>query len=169
MEIPRFKRIKINWGKLESDIEEEGYSAWSLAEKTDVGHEVIEKVKSDGKMNPAILEYICNLLSLNVNDYCEKLEFIRIRNGKSTSGRVAINWDILLKDAELKGYNMKSLSEAIGKSKDYLYGCKYVGGITIENLNYICEILQSDNRKYLVEGNSVKRQLVDTICNIYGI
>lgn len=164
-----FRRIDIDWIKLDEVIRSKGYSYNSLAQKIGISHTVLCHSKRDGKMNPFLLEEICDLLNVKAEDYCNSLEYVRLRNGRSVSKRIRVNWDMITDDAEKMGYNMSKLSKMINKSIGYLTSCKRVGGMYEDELSKVGNALNRDYKDYIVDEQETSRDLVNKICDYYNI
>lgn len=164
-----FRRIDIDWNKLHEAITSKGYSYTSLAEKIGVSHAVLYNSKKHGKMNPFLLEEICDLLNVKAEDYCNNLDYVRLRNGRSVSKRIRVNWDMISDDAKKMGYTMTKLSRVIDKSPGYLNSCKRSGGLYEDVLQQIGIILNRDYKDYCIDELSISRDLINSICDQYDL
>lgn len=164
-----FRRIDIDWNKLHEAITSKGYSYNSLAEKIGISHSVLCYSKKDGKMNPFLLEEVCDVLNVKAEDYCNNLDYVRLRNGKSVSNRIRVNWDMISDDAKRMGINMTKLSKAINRSPGYLNSCKRSGGLYEDVLQQIGIILNRDYKDYCINESTISRDLINSICDQYDI
>lgn len=166
---PKYKRVAINWEKINTLIKASGYSLLKLSRETGIGISILNESKADHRMNPLALKELCDFLNIKVSDVCEDFEFNRMSNGGSHDRRVLVNWELLRKDANNKGYSFRKLSQAIGKSDSYLSNCQWIGGINEDILKAVCVILNNDYNCYLISNKDKKLEMVDAICDIYSI
>lgn len=166
---PRYRRVKINWDILSQAMESKGYSIWALCKQFGISTHILYASKRDNKMNPFILEELCDFLKVKVDDICEDFDYTRVRNGVSRKRRVKVDWPLLVRSAKDKGYNLYELAEAIGKGRSYLMTCRAVDGINEDVLKTIADVLDRDYRDYLDNRNESLLELVNETCEKYKL
>jgi len=168
---PKYRRVNIDWDKLNSAIEAKGYTVWSLAKEFNISTHILYASRRDNKMNPYFLEELCDFLDANVNDICKDFKYVQLRNGQSHERRVKINWQLLARDTMNKGLSMRELSEMLGHSKGYLNTCRAesIHGINEDELRRIGDILNRDYREYIDDRKEDIINLVNNICDNYNI
>lgn len=154
--IPRYKRVPIDWDVLHAKIRKQGYTLKGLAEIIGISPSIFAKASGDGKMNPAIVLAISKYVKFDWSSVVKESAFNRIDNGRSTEGRLGIDWLYLEKCAKEQNYSLNKLSEKIGRSHGYLGSCKREGGISEDVLIQIGEVLGLDYHT-LIKTTSYER------------
>lgn len=166
---PKYRRISIDWEKLNSAIEDKGYTVWSLAKEFNINTHILYASRRDNKMNPYYLEELCDFLDVDANDICKDFEYIRLRNGQSHERRVKVKWPMIVRDGKSHGYDIHTLSLALGKSKGYLNTCRSIGGINEDVLKEIGHILNRNYKEYIDNRKEDLINMVNAICDSYNI
>lgn len=144
------------------------FTMLSLAKAVGVSKGTLSKSRNDGKMNPAVLVEVAKCLKARIIDLVDPFEWQKYHNGKSTTGRLSINWPYLKKRAKESGYSFRKLSLALGHSETYLTQCKIVGGITLENVIVISALLgirESDFPKLFTNDKQLLRSEIKDMIN----
>lgn len=169
MTIPRYKRVPIDWDKLYDRIVRQGFTINSLADKIDKHPRVFYAAMQDHKMNPAIVHEIAKYVKFDVASVMPNDRIERIRNGRSTTGRLGTDWLYLEREAKLQGYSLRKLSLELGKSIGYLASCKREGGLYEEIMIQIGEILNIDYHNLIKVTSygkwNLRHEIVDMVNN----
>ena len=144
MAIPRLKRVPIDWDQLYECIIRQGFTIYSLSKKISTQPNVFYAAKRDKKMNPLIVVEIDKYVAFDIDSVMKEPKMERIRNGRSTSGRIGTDWLYLERELDRKGYSLKWLSLKLGRSGGYLNSCKREGGLYEDTMIRIGEILNID-------------------------
>ena len=137
----RYKRISIDWEYLSQRMQQSGFTPYSLSKAAGLSTSILYETKQDNKINPAILDVLLQYVDFDIDKVIKEGGRETYRNGRSTSGRVGIDWDYLKRIAMEKGYSMKQLSLALGNSRGYLSTCKHNGGLSEDVLEGITKLL----------------------------
>ncbi len=167
MTIKRYKRVPINWKYLRQCIYDQGYTCLSLAKKIGISPSRISSAQADNKMNPFVVYEIRKYIDFDVDSVMKEPKVERIRNGRSTSGRIGTDWLYLKREAKKKGYSLTRLSLKLGHTDSYLYSCKYEGGLYEEVMIQIGEILDIDYHNLIkvtsYEKWNLRHEIVDMV------
>jgi len=171
--IPRYKRVPIDWEVLRSRIKAQGYSLNRLASEIGISPRAFTQAAADGKMNPAIVLEISKYVKFDWSSVVKETAFKRVDNGRSTEGRLGIDWLYLEKCAKERNYSLHELSEAVGRSYGYLVSCRREGGISEDVLIQIGDVLDIDYHT-LIKTTSydkwyLRKEIVDMLDSVdYG-
>ena len=167
--IPRYKRVPINWNKLRECIYEQGYTYNSLARTMGISQSQFVHAGEDGKMNPFIVFEIRKYVDFDITSVMSEPTIKRIRNGRSTTGRIGTDWLYLEREAKRKGYSLNKLSVELGRSVGYLGSCKREGGLSEDIMTQIGEILNIDFHNLIkvtsYEKWALRHEVVDMVKN----
>lgn len=147
--MPRYQKTDINWAYFSYCTMHAGYSLQELAIAIGVSPSTIYLAKRERRINPAILDAASKVIPLDIDRALRPPEYRRIQNGKSSTGRHRIDWELLKEISVEQGYSLNSLSIELGKGSSYLHGCKRMGGISIEMLEQLAQVLQYESEELL--------------------